>query len=100
MIDLSRYPGGDLVSKGLADLQRGVHSEEALLLLIAEPRLTSLGLTVGAAPGVDLPYEHVLYSMIEERLPVGAHFAYNALIQRIVSFAQAYAISPDAHFPK
>jgi len=88
--NLAMFPGGDLVGKGLADLQNHVCSEEALLVLIASPRLARLGLTIQAPRDFPLPYEHALYSAIERRSPTGAHAAYNALIGRIVSFCQAY----------
>src|SRR5579862_5058874 len=95
-LDLSHLPGGDLVTKGLADLANHVHSEEALLVLIAEPRLRGLGFEVPAAPEVSLPYEHALFTAIEERDPDGAHAAYNALLGRIVSFASAISRGPLA----
>jgi hypothetical protein len=83
-------PGSDLVSEGRADLKRGVLSESALLVLIAEPRLKSLGIQLD--PGnLTIPgqVEHVLYTLIEKRLGPGAHSFYNSLIRRIVSFAHA-----------
>jgi hypothetical protein len=88
--ELSDFPGGDLVFKGLADLDNGIASEEAVLLMVASPRLEWLGFRVRLLDQVGKPYEHALYSMIEDRLPIGAHSAYNALIGRIVSFANAY----------
>jgi hypothetical protein len=87
--DFSGLPDGDLVSKGLSDLEMGDQTEEALLVLIARPRLRGLGISI-PLPTVDVP-EHALYSAIEERCPDGDHAAYNALIQRIVSFANAYS---------
>jgi hypothetical protein len=39
---------------------------------------------------VPYPPEHALYAMIEGRAHDGAHAAYNAVIQRLVSFANAY----------
>lgn len=94
---LRRFPGGDLVAKGLADLSNHVHSEEALLVLVAEPRLRGLGFKVPPASGIPLPYEHALFTAIEDRNPDGAHAAYNAVIGRIVSFANAYC--PDTTDP-
>jgi hypothetical protein len=91
--DLSLYPGGDLVSKGLADLSDRRVTEEALLVLIAGPRLRDLGFAVTAPHGLEKPYEHRLYETIEQRNPAGAHADYNALIRRIVSFANAYGSS-------
>jgi len=88
--DLSKYPGGNLVATGLADLEKKMFSEEALLVAIASPRLRGLGFEVPLIHGVPLPYEHALYEVLEARMPRGAHAEYNALIQRIVSFANAY----------
>jgi hypothetical protein len=82
-------PGSDLVRRGLSDLRRGTVSEEALLVLIASPRLESSGFVV---PKLDTglgPHEHQLYMLLEQRLGRGAHSQYNALIRRVVSFARA-----------
>ena len=87
---LMELPGGNLVCKGISDLGAGLSSEEALLVLIAQPRLTGLGISVPNLPGATLPVEHRLFEALEERLGAGAHQAYNSLIQRIVSFANAY----------
>ncbi len=88
--DLSVYPGGDLVAKGLADLNLEILSEEGLLVLVASPRLRDLGIDVPCVEGISMPYEHALFEAIEARMPRGAHGAYNALIERVVSFANAY----------
>ena len=87
---LNIYPGGDIVAKGLADLDQGLRTEEALLVMVAGPRLRGLGFEFQGLDSVTRPYEHALYEAIQERLPSGAHSAYNALIQRIVSFANSY----------
>jgi hypothetical protein len=95
--ELSIFPGGDLVAKGLEDLGRGIVSEEALLVLEAKPRLARLGLDIPRPTVSHEFYGHFLYEMLEERLPHGAHSAYNALIRRIVSFATAYSrVNPSA----
>lgn len=88
--NLDPYPGGDLVAKGLSDLARRVISEEALLVSIASPRLRHLGFEIPKLEEVSLPYEHALFEVLEGRLDRGAHAAYNALIGRIVSFAESY----------
>jgi hypothetical protein len=88
-IPFEDLPGGDLVKQGLADLARGSRSEAALLVMIAGPHLEGLGIHVQALAEVSEPYEHGLYSMIEEREPLGAHAEYNALIIKVVSFASA-----------
>ena len=94
--DLSEFPGGDLVSKGVADLEVGLISEEALLVLAAGPRLRGLGFKIAEPTNIARPYEHRLYELLEQRLPLGAHGAYNALIGRIVSFANAYSSNNPA----
>lgn len=81
-------PGTELVEQGLADLKANRETEAALLVLIAAPRLKDLGIEV---PTRDFPrpYEHQLYTRLEERLGTDAHSQYNSLIRRIVSFAHA-----------
>jgi hypothetical protein len=81
-------PGGDLVEQGLADLKRNEITELSLLVLIAAPRLKDLGIQI---PECDFPkpYEHQLYSCLEDRYGTDAHSRYNSLIRRIVSFARA-----------
>ncbi len=89
--DLRRYPGGDLVAKGLSDVQTGCRSQEALLVLIARPRLTALGFELNPGEYSAMSSEHLLYEVLEETHGPGAHSAYNALIRKIVSFARAYS---------
>jgi hypothetical protein len=45
-MNLAHLPGGDLVAKGLRDVERGIESEAALLVRIGAPRLRRLGLPV------------------------------------------------------
>jgi hypothetical protein len=79
-------PGEELVTKGLADLVRGVESVEALLVSIGAPRLTRAGYPVESPlPSAELR----LYELLSERDPDGAHAAYNALLRRLVSFERA-----------
>jgi hypothetical protein len=83
-------PGSDLYSQGKADLNKGVLSESALLVLIAEPRLKALGIQLNPRNlAIPRQIEHALYTLIEERLGPGAHSFYNSLIRRIVSFTHA-----------
>jgi hypothetical protein len=81
-------PGQQMVEQGLADLARKNLTESALLVLIAAPRLKSLGIAVPQLPLPASP-EHMLYSRLEERLGAGAHSCYNGLLRRIVSYAHA-----------
>lgn len=92
MLDLSIYPGGDLVARGLDDLERGRLTEDALLATVAAPRLRALGFAV--APMADPPRfpEHALFERIEDRLERGAHAAYNALLTRMTSFVETYGV--------
>ena len=84
----SSLPGAELVEQGLADLKRGQMTESALLVLIASPRLRSLGIEI---PETDLSqsYNLRLYDLIEARLGSAAHSYYNSMIRRIVSFVHA-----------
>jgi len=84
----AELPGADLVSKGLADLERDQLTDCALLVLVAAPRLRGLGLRVPFRK-FDVPCEHLLYSRLEETLGSGAHSHYNSLLRRITSFIHA-----------
>jgi hypothetical protein len=86
--DHSNLPGGDLISAGLADLERGVESVPALLVSIGTPRLQALGVSV-ARPVPDP--EHRLYERLQRVDPDAAHSRYNALVRRLVSFERALA---------
>jgi hypothetical protein len=79
-------PGADLVERGLADLERGVESPEALLVSIGAPRLRRLGFSI--ATPVPSP-EHRLYELLASEDSDSAHARYNALIRRLVSFERA-----------
>jgi hypothetical protein len=83
-----RLPGADLVMCGLADLERGEPSVEALLVSIGAPRLRLLGIPVSGP--LDDP-EHRLWELLARKDPDGAHARYNALVRRLVSFEQALA---------
>jgi hypothetical protein len=79
-------PGADLVSKGLADLARGVTSIEALLVSVGAPRLRAIG--IGVEGALAMP-ERKLYERLAAEDPDSAHSRYNALIRRLVSFERA-----------
>jgi hypothetical protein len=86
-MDLSPFPGGDLIEEGLAALAAGENTIPALLVAIGEPRLRRIGLAV---PRHDLSSpEHRLYARLAETDPDSAHSRYNALIRRLVSFEHA-----------
>jgi len=84
--DVGGLPGADLVERGLADLERGEESVEALLVSIGAPRLRRLGFEI-ASP---LPSpEHRLYAVLAAEDSDSAHSRYNALVRRLVSFERA-----------
>lgn len=83
----ARVPGQDLVEAGLTDLSAGRESVEAMLVMMAAPRLRPLGIEV---PPARTPWpSHRLYELLTEAGGGGAHSRYNALVARIVSFARA-----------
>lgn len=84
--NLDGIPGADLVERGIADLDAGRTSAEALLVSVGATRLRSLGLDL--PPTVPKP-EHKLYELLAEERGDGAHSAYNALIRRLVSFERS-----------
>jgi len=79
-------PGADLVEHGLADLERGIESIEALLVSIGAPRLARLGFDI--CHPIANP-ERRLYDRLAEDDQDSAHSRYNALIRRLVSFERA-----------
>jgi hypothetical protein len=87
MSDLLRgLPGEDLVRKGIADLERGEESEEALLVSIGATRLRRAGL--GLPPSIT-DADHRLFLLLCREYGDDAHSRYNALVRRLVSFEQA-----------
>jgi len=81
-------PGGDLVRRGIADLEVGRRTAESLLVSIGSPRLRLLGLSLPEP----LPSpEHELYAFLATEDADAAHGRYNALVRRLVSFERALA---------
>ena len=88
LVDLETIPGGGFVKRGVADLDAGHESVEALLVSIGSPRLRSLGIELSAP--IASP-EHKLYALLASKKGDAAHSAYNALIRRLVSFERSAA---------
>ena len=80
------FPGGDLIERGLRDLEQDRESVYSLLVSIGAPRLRHL-VDLPAAPYSDP--EHRLYELLAEEDPDSAHSRYNAFIRRLVSFERA-----------
>lgn len=79
-------PGADLIQRGVADLNAGRETVEALLVSIGATRLRSVG--VRLSPPIESP-EHKLYLLLARERGDGAHSAYNALVSRLVSFERS-----------
>lgn len=82
-------PGADLIREGLRDLERGIESVPALLVLVGAPRLRDIGIEVVDPFPRDEFAEHRLYELLAAEDSDGAHSRYNALIRRLVSFERA-----------
>jgi hypothetical protein len=77
-------PGGDLIERGLRDLEKGVETEEALLVSIGAARLKAAGVPVPETP-LENP-ERRLYELLAREDVDSAHSRYNALLRKLVSF--------------
>lgn len=88
LADLGSLPGARLVQSGVADLEAGHESAEALLVSIGAPRLRSAGIELPAP--IAAP-EHKLYRLLATEKGDAAHSAYNALVRQLVSFERAAA---------
>ena len=84
MVNWELLPGGDLVAKGLVDLERSEETVHSLLVSIGAPRLRQLGVYTGEQ-AFSNP-EHRLYGLLAAVDSDSAHSRYNALIRRLVSF--------------
>jgi hypothetical protein len=83
---VTALPGEDLIEKGVADLERGVESVEALLVSIGAGRLAGLGHPVQSP--IESP-ELRLYELLAAEDSDSAHSRYNALIRRLASYERA-----------
>jgi hypothetical protein len=79
-------PGGDIIDAGLLDLAYSRPTRESLAVSLAAPRLRREGVPVGNV--LDDP-EHRLYELLARAEGGLAHARYNALLQQLVSFANA-----------
>jgi hypothetical protein len=86
-LSLEGLPGAELVRKGLDDLASGELTPEGLLVAIARPRLTRLGIVVPGKPIEDA--ELTLYRDLRAAHPQDAYSRYNSLLRRLTSFGRA-----------
>ena len=84
---LPRLPGAELVGDGIAALERGEQTVEALLVSLAAARLRDIGLNIPQAADHVAEPNLALYEAV--RYAGGDHFDYNALLGRLSSFADA-----------
>lgn len=86
--DFDGLPGGDLIRQGLADLEAGHQSIASLLIDIARPRLTELGVVPRSAPPAVAEPERELYRRLRTERG-DAYARYNSLIRQLTSFQSA-----------
>jgi hypothetical protein len=85
---LEELPGWDLVEAGLRDLRAGVDSVPALLVAGYASRLRELGIDV---PPHAISDAHIRMYLMLGQTHDDPYGRYNALLRRIVSFAEALA---------
>lgn len=82
-------PGGEILAGGLRDLQAGVRSVDALLVLVASPRLTRCGIQVPRLDSAPALPEHDLFELLSVEHGPEAYRYYRSLMRRLVSLEQA-----------
>jgi hypothetical protein len=82
-------PGGELLMAGLRDLHAGVRSVDALLVLVAAPRLTQCGIRVPQLDTTSALPEHDLFELLSVEHGPEAYRYYRSLMRRLVSLEQA-----------
>jgi hypothetical protein len=85
--ELLKYPGGEIVVKGLNDINKNKETIESLLLCSASVRLNELGFKIQSQ--VEEPYL-VLYKKLAQLYGSEAHYKYNSLMQRLNKFLQHF----------
>ena len=86
-MDVRRFPGHELILQGIADLDAGRETAEALLVAIGAERLRRAGISVPQRVPSDP--EHRLYALLASTDSDSAHGRYNAMIRQLVSFERA-----------
>jgi hypothetical protein len=82
-------PGGEILRNGLKDLQDGVRSIDALLVLVAAPRLTRCGIRIPQARSASALPEHDLFRRLCMEHGPEAYRHYRSLMRRLVSLENA-----------
>lgn len=85
-------PGGEFLEAGLRDLRAGTRSVDALLVLVAAPRLVRCGIVIPGLVSGDaqsaLP-EHELFRLLSTTHGPEAYRHYRSLMRRLASLTQA-----------
>lgn len=87
MIDLTNLPAAPRVQQGLADLDQGLWTREALWLALASIRLRELGLPIPKDLEPPEEPELVLYSKLRDS--DDPYYQYNAWLAELDSFLSA-----------
>jgi len=82
-------PGGEILREGLRDLQMGVRSVDALLVLVAAPRLTRCGVPIPSISSPPELPEHELFRLLSVEHGPEAYRYYRSMMRRLVSLEQA-----------
>jgi hypothetical protein len=82
-------PGGEILRNGLKDLQAGVRSVDALLVLVAAPRLTRCGIRIPSTDSCSGLPEHDLFHRLCVEHGPEAYRHYRSLLRRLVSLENA-----------
>lgn len=90
--DLTGLPGAERIERGIADLQRGCLSVDALLLAVASRRLRALGVPVPQTDRLPRDPDLALYDLLQGTCRTqddDPYFRYNALRSELSSFLEA-----------
>ena len=86
--EISRFPGGERMLRGLQDWRSGHITVDSCLVAVAFGKFRNAGLVSGEAPFDQA--ELVLYNLLRKE-GGNAYGRYNSLIRELVSFGRALA---------
>ncbi len=89
-------PGGEILRDGLRDLESGVESVAAMLVLIARPRLARNGIQIPTSITIPALPEHELYRLLVALHGPEAYRHYRSLLRRLVSLENALDVQAAA----
>jgi hypothetical protein len=91
-VSVPLLPGSEFVEPGLRDLEAGLRTDAALVVLAAAPRLRRAGVAVPESDD-ELQASRRLYLSLAQQVGVAAHSRHHAMMRRVVSYASARARS-------